>query len=87
MKKYKKPIYYIGTQTASNLMTIRIYVEEYNERHNYDYMVCSFDYQSIVEKFNIIREEIISIYKSPGNHQVALTELEAFNPNTPLDVI
>lgn len=85
MKKYKKPIYYIGTQIASNLMTIRVYVKEYSNEHNYENTVCSFDLLDIVEKFNEIKKQVCAIYDSPVNHKEALARLKDFDPNTPIE--
>ncbi|MBP3317855.1 MAG: hypothetical protein J6L01_05130 [Alistipes sp.] len=85
MKKYKKPIYYIGTQIASNLMTIRVYVEEYNELHKYDYMVCSFDKLDIIKRFDAIKNQVCAIYDSPVNHNEALARLKDFDPNFPIE--
>lgn len=85
MKTYNKPIYYIGTKQSSNLMTIRTYVEEYNPAHNYDYMVCSFNLQDIVNKFNLTISTICTINQSPTSHQNALIELNNFNPYKPIE--
>lgn len=85
MKKYQKPIYYIGTQIASNLMTIRVYVKEYSNEHNYENTVCSFDLKDIVKKFNAIKKEVCAFYDSPVKHAEALARLKDFDPNTPIE--
>lgn len=93
MKEYHKPIYYIGTQIASNLMTIRTYVEEYNPNdHDYSGSVYSFRLQEIVDTFNHMRDEFIQIRSSVPianqsltDYQKTLEELKHFNPNIPIE--
>lgn len=93
MNKYNKPIFYIGTQIASNLMTIRTYVEEYNpDHHDYKGSVYSFNLQEIVNTFNHMRDEFIQIRNSVPianqsltDYQKTLEKLKNFNPNIPVE--